>query len=123
MSCGTCIASQLASHFTLVCADLRGQGGSTSPARTNLRLRSASWRRTWWLPWLRLGHERFSAVGHDRGARVLHRLALDHPTTLARVAFLDITPTLHRFAKVDAAMAQKAYHWFFFPNLAVCPSG
>jgi haloacetate dehalogenase len=60
-----------------------------------------------------LGHERFSAVGHDRGARVLHRLALDHPTTLARVAFLDITPTLHRFAKVDAAMAQKAYHWFF----------
>jgi haloacetate dehalogenase len=107
------IALQLASHFTLVCADLRGQGGSTSPAADEPAFTKRAMAADMVAAMASLGHECFSAVGHDRGARVLHRLALDHPTTLARVAFLDITPTLHRFAKVDAAMAQKAYHWFF----------
>ncbi len=60
-----------------------------------------------------LGHERFAMVGHDRGARVAHRLTLDHPEAVERVAFLDIVPTRHVFTHVDRALATAYYHWFF----------
>ena len=61
----------------------------------------------------RLGFENFALVGHDRGARVAHRLCLDHPEAVSRVALLDIVPTRHVFTHVDRAMAQAYYHWFF----------
>jgi haloacetate dehalogenase len=60
-----------------------------------------------------LGLDRFDVVGHDRGARVAHRLCLDHPEAVSRVAFLDIVPTRHVFTHVDRALAQAYYHWFF----------
>nr|WP_321984286.1 alpha/beta fold hydrolase [uncultured Lichenicoccus sp.] len=60
-----------------------------------------------------LGHDRFAVVGHDRGGRVAHRLALDHPGVVTRLAVLDIAPTLTMYERTDRACAQ-AYCWWFF---------
>ena len=60
-----------------------------------------------------LGHERFAVAGHDRGGRVAHRMALDHPDAVERAAVLDIVPTRTLFARSDQAFATAYYHWFF----------
>ena len=60
-----------------------------------------------------LGFTRFRLVGHDRGARVAHRLCLDHPEAVERVAVLDISPTRIMYAGTDMAFATAYYHWFF----------
>jgi haloacetate dehalogenase len=60
-----------------------------------------------------LGHPRFSVCGHDRGGRVAHRLAVDHPQAVARLALLDIAPTLDMYAHTDMRFAKAYYHWFF----------
>jgi haloacetate dehalogenase len=60
------------------------------------------------------GHDRFALAGHDRGARVAHRLCLDHPAAVARVAMLDVAPTRTVFARIDRALATDYYHWFWF---------
>jgi haloacetate dehalogenase len=62
-----------------------------------------------------LGFGRFQLVGHDRGARVAHRLVLDHPNAVTRLAILDIVPTRHVFGHVTREMAMAYYHWFFLP--------
>jgi len=59
------------------------------------------------------GFERFMLAGHDRGGRVAHRLTLDHPEAVERVAVLDIVPTHKLFATVNKAVASGYYHWFF----------
>jgi haloacetate dehalogenase len=61
-----------------------------------------------------LGFDSFAVVGHDRGARVGHRMALDHPERVARLAVLDIIPTRHVFGTVGKDLATDYYHWFFF---------
>jgi haloacetate dehalogenase len=68
-----------------------------------------------------LGFDTFSVVGHDRGARVAHRLCLDHPGAVSRVALLDIVPTRHVFTHVDRALAEAYYHWFFLSQEADLP--
>jgi haloacetate dehalogenase len=60
-----------------------------------------------------LGFERFAVVGHDRGARVTHRMALDHPERVTKAAVLDIAPTLYMYEHADMALASAYYHWFF----------
>jgi haloacetate dehalogenase len=60
-----------------------------------------------------LGFPRFKAVGHDRGARVLHRLCLDHPDAVERASVLDIAPTAAMYARTDKAFASAYFHWFF----------
>ncbi|MDO8187560.1 alpha/beta hydrolase [Conexibacter sp. JD483] len=60
-----------------------------------------------------LGFDRFDVIGHDRGARVGHRLALDHPQAVRSLAVMDVVPTLHMFEHVDRAMAATYFHWFF----------
>ncbi len=60
-----------------------------------------------------LGFEKFALVGHDRGARVAHRLALDHPERVQRLALIDIVPTYTAFADTDMEKAMGYYHWFF----------
>jgi haloacetate dehalogenase len=60
-----------------------------------------------------LGFDRFAVVGHDRGARVAYRMALDHPERVSRLATLDIVPTLTTFQRTDKAMATATFHWFF----------
>ena len=66
-----------------------------------------------------LGFERFAVAGHDRGARVAHRLARDHPERIERLALLDIVPTLYRFETIDQKAATSSWHWFFL----IQPSG
>lgn len=109
------VAPQLAEQFTVVIPDLRGYGDSAKPfgqpdhstyskramAQDLLAVMST------------LGFERFAVVGHDRGARVGHRLALDAPERVTKLAVLDIAPTYHVFKTVNQLMATAYYHWFF----------
>jgi haloacetate dehalogenase len=60
-----------------------------------------------------LGHERFAVLAHDRGARVSHRLAADHPQAVSRLTLLDIAPTLAMYEQTTEAFARAYWHWFF----------
>src|SRR4051812_5247044 len=109
------LAPRLADQHTVVLADLRGYGDSSRPAslpdHASYSKRAMA---TDQVELMRqLGLETFALVGHDRGARVAHRLCLDHPEAVSRVAVLDIVPTRHVFTHVDRAMARAYYHWFF----------
>ena len=115
MSCGTGSLPELADGHTVVLADLRGYGDSSRPAsvpdHASYSKRAMAADQVGLMR--RLGFETFALVGHDRGARVAHRLCLDHPEAVSRVALLDIVPTRHVFSHVDRALSQAYYHWFF----------
>jgi len=68
-----------------------------------------------------LGFSEFSVLAHDRGARVAHRLALDHPQAVQRMVLLDIAPTLSMYAQTDEAFARAYWHWFFLIRPAPLP--
>ena len=109
------VAAQLAETHTIVLADLRGYGDSDKPVAaddgsTYAKRTMAQDQHTLMQS---LGFDRYAVVGHDRGARVAHRLALDEPDAVERLAVLDIVPTLHMFENVDRAMAASYFHWFF----------
>jgi haloacetate dehalogenase len=121
------VAQRLAPDFSLVIADLRGYGDSTKPApaatpeldhaqhsKRAMAADMAALMRS-------LGHERFAVVGHDRGGRVAHRLALDHPERVERLAVIDITPTLDMYEATDIRFATWCYHWFFLIQPAPLP--
>ncbi len=109
------IAPLLAERFTVVCPDLRGYGDSSRPETTpdhapySKRAMAADMVEVMQA----LGHVRFALVGHDRGARVAHRLVRDHPERVSQVALLDISPTARMYAATDFAFAKAYYHWFF----------
>jgi len=108
------IAPQLAERFTVVLMDLRGYGWSGAPRSENGALYSKRLMAQDAIAVMeQLGHIRFSLVGHDRGARVAYRLALDHPERLEKLALIDIIPTAARWQALNAAEALKAYHWTF----------
>jgi haloacetate dehalogenase len=69
----------------------------------------------------KLGFERFDVAGHDRGARVSYRLALDHPERVRRIAVLDIVPTIEQFERLNRFSARAAYHWYFLAQPAPFP--
>jgi haloacetate dehalogenase len=68
-----------------------------------------------------LGHDTFHVCGHDRGGRVAHRLALDHPQRVKKLCVLDIAPTLDMYAATDMAFARAYYHWFHLIQPAPLP--
>ena len=109
------IAPALAHRYTVVCADLRGYGDSSKPPSDPQH--AAYSKRAMALDMVELmrdlGHSRFLLAGHDRGGRVAHRLCLDHPDAVVRVAVLDISPTRVMYGKTDQAFATAYYHWFF----------
>lgn len=108
------IAPKLAERFTVVLMDLRGYGWSGAPLSENGALYTKRLMAQDAIAVMeQLGHIRFSLVGHDRGARVAYRLALDHPERLDRLALIDIIPTAARWQALNAAEALKAYHWMF----------
>lgn len=109
------VAPALAGHFTLVIADLRGYGDSSKPAGdAEHRLYAKRTMADDMLAVMRhLGHQRFSVLAHDRGARVAHRLAADHPQTVRRLVLLDIAPTLAMYEQTNEAFARAYWHWFF----------
>jgi haloacetate dehalogenase len=109
------VAPSLAEHFTVVCTDLRGYGDSAKPASTTDH--APYCKRAMALDQVEvmeaLGFTRFRLAGHDRGARVAHRLARDHRYRIEQLAVLDISPTAKMYAKTDVAFATAYYHWFF----------
>jgi haloacetate dehalogenase len=109
------LAPLLAERFTVICTDLRGYGDSAKP-RSDASHEAYS-KRTMAREQLevmrQLGHDRFAVVGHDRGARVARRLALDHPDAVSQLAVLDIVPTATMYAALDQARAISAWRYFF----------
>ncbi len=110
------VAPRLAESFTVVAADLRGYGDSSKPeGGTDHSAYSKRAMAEDQVEVMRaLGFDSFAVVGHDRGARVGHRMALDHPDRVTKLAVLDIIPTREVFARVDKKLATAYYHWFFF---------
>jgi haloacetate dehalogenase len=117
------VAPQLAPHFRLVLPDLRGYGDSEpapdEPQHTQMgkRAMAADVRALM----RQLGHERFAVAGHDRGGRVAHRLALDAPEAVTKLAVLDIAPTLDMIEGADWRFGRAYYHWFFLAQPAPEP--
>jgi haloacetate dehalogenase len=115
------LAPRLAAEFTVVVPDLRGYGDSSKPPAgpdsSNYSKRALAQDQVETMAVL--GFERFAVAGHDRGARVAHRLARDHPERIDRLALLDIVPTLYRFETIDQKAATSSWHWFFL----IQPSG
>ena len=117
------VAPALAATRTVVVPDLRGYGASSVPpsapdhAQASFRAMAGDV-----VALMReLGHPRFAVVGHDRGARVTHRLALDHPGAIERAAVLDILPTLTMYERADRRFATIYWHWFFLIQPAPFP--
>ena len=117
------IAPRLAERYTVVAADLRGYGDSSKPASApdHASYAKREMARDQVALMRALGFERFHVAGHDRGARVAHRLALDHPQQVRRLAVLDIAPTLAMYEQTDMAFARAYYHWFFLIQPAPLP--
>lgn len=109
------VAPRLAERFSVVAPDLRGYGDSDKPpggpehAAYSKRAMAADMVELM----AALGYERFAVAGHDRGARVVHRMLLDHPARVSRAAVLDIAPTYTMFTTADKAFGDAYYHWFF----------
>ena len=110
------IAPQLAQDFTVVATDLRGYGDSTKPptmpnhspySKREMAKDQVEVMR-------KLGFERFSVCGHDRGGRVAYRMALDHPDRVTKLAVLDIVPTGEAFRRANMAFGLGYWHWFFY---------
>ena len=117
------IAPRLASAFTVVAADLRGYGDSSKPPdgenHSNYSKRAMAHDQ---IEVMRhLGFEKFAVVGHDRGGRVGHRMALDQPDRITKLAVLDIVPTYKVLHSVNDEMATAFYHWFFLVQPAPFP--
>ncbi|RBH59151.1 MULTISPECIES: alpha/beta hydrolase [Pseudomonas] len=117
------IAGDLAKHFTVVAADLRGYGDSARPAadEQHLNYSKREMGRDGVALMDSLGFSEFSVLAHDRGARVAHRLALDHPQVVQRMVLLDIAPTLSMYTQTDEAFARAYWHWFFLIRPAPLP--
>ena len=117
------VAPALADHFTVIATDLRGYGSSSAPpgnaghehyskrtmAQDQVSLMAA------------FGFEHFALCGHDRGARVAHRLCMDHPEAVSRAMLLDIAPTLAMYERTSMAFAAAYWHWFFLIQPAPFP--
>jgi haloacetate dehalogenase len=117
------VAPVLAERHTVVAADLRGYGDSSKPAGTadhaNYSKRVMAQDQ---LALMRsLGFETFDVLAHDRGARVAHRLAVDHPEAVRRLVLLDIAPTLAMYEQTGEAFARAYWHWFFLIQPAPLP--
>ena len=110
------VAPALAEHYTVVCPDLRGYGGSHKPPATpdHAPYAKREMARDMVTLMERLGHPAFLVGAHDRGARVAHRLVLDHPQRVQKLTVMDIIPTIEHFERADMAFAMGYYHWFWF---------
>ena len=109
------VAPDLARDYTVVCPDLRGYGDSSKPKglpdHANYSKRAMA--KDMVEVMQALGHRSFHVAGHDRGARVAHRLARDHGSRVRTLTVLDISPTLRMYQSTDKAFATAYYHWFF----------
>jgi haloacetate dehalogenase len=109
------IAPSLARHFSVVAADLRGYGDSSKPASSDnhAEYSKRAMAQDQVALMRKLGHSTFAVAGHDRGGRVAHRMALDHPEAITRLALLDIAPTATMYALTNKEFATRYFWWFF----------
>jgi haloacetate dehalogenase len=117
------VAPLLAREFTVVCADLRGYGRSGCPASDpdHAPYARRALARDMVAVMERLGFPRFAVAGHDRGGRVAHRLALDHPDRIERLAVLDVIPTAEAWARAEARFALAFWPWSLLAQPAPLP--
>jgi haloacetate dehalogenase len=117
------IAPRLANDFSLVLPDLRGYGDSSKPpdGEDHFGYSKRATAQDQVEVMEQLGFKQFAVVGHDRGGRVAHRMALDHPERVTRLAVLDIAPTHKLYHNVSKAFATAYYHWFFLIQPAPMP--
>lgn len=114
------IAPKLAEKYTVVVTDLRGYGDSSKPEglpdHSNYSKRAMANDQVAVME--QLGFSSFHLAGHDRGARVCHRLIMDHPEKVKSCTLLDILPTYDMYRDTNQAFATKYWHWFFYiqPN-------
>jgi haloacetate dehalogenase len=117
------IAPRLAREFSVVATDLRGYGDSSKPGdgenHSNYSKRSMALDQVEVMS--HFGFEKFAVVGHDRGGRVGHRLALDHTDRITKLAVLDIVPTYKLLHSVNNEVATAFYHWFLMVQPAPFP--
>lgn len=117
------VAPRLAERFSVVAMDLRGYGDSAKPdggeGHVNYSKRAMAADAVAVMH--TLGHERFAVVGHDRGGRVAHRMALDHAEAVTRLAVFDIAPTATMYARTDKDFATRYFWWFFLIQPAPLP--
>jgi haloacetate dehalogenase len=117
------VAPYLTSQFTVVLADLRGYGDSGKPEpdaqHMNYSKREMAQDQSELMA--ALGFSQFSVVAHDRGARVAHRLALDHPQAVKKMVLMDIAPTLSMYRQTSETFARAYWHWFFLIRPAPLP--
>lgn len=109
--------------FRVVLTDLRGYGDSSRPegGDQHVNYSKRAMARDQIAVMLALGHDRFSVIGHDRGGRVAHRMALDFPAAVERLAVLDIAPTATMYALTDKVFATRYFWWFFLIQPAPLP--
>lgn len=109
------IAPELAKQFSVVVTDLRGYGASSKPvgAADHSTYSKRSMASDQHAVMQALGHKSFSVLGHDRGGRVSHRLAMDFPESVERLMVLDISPTLTMYENTSMEFAKGYWHWFF----------
>jgi haloacetate dehalogenase len=117
------LAPALAEYFTVIAADLTGYGDSGKPETDaeHLPYSKRAMARDMLNVMQQLGHETFFVAGHDRGGRVAHRLAVDHPESVQRLAVLDIAPTREMYATVSDEFARTYWHWYFLIQPAPFP--
>jgi haloacetate dehalogenase len=115
------VASGLATRHSLVMLDLRGYGDSDRPAAAEPTYSKRNMAMDAVAVMQQLGFAQFDVLAHDRGARVAHRLALDHPQAVRRLMLLDIAPTLAMYEHTSEAFARAYWHWFFLIQPAPLP--
>lgn len=117
------VTPALARHFTVIATDLRGYGDSSKPADLagHQSYSKRSMARDQVEVMRQLGYERFLVVGHDRGGRTAQRMALDYPNAVAKLAVIDIVPTLKIFTSITREFTAIYSHWFFMLEPAPIP--
>lgn len=117
------VAPALAKRFTIVAPDLRGYGDSAKPEsgvdHANYSKRAMAADQVGFMH--QLGFERFMVVGHDRGGRVAHRMALDAPQSVEKLVLIDIAPTATMYARTNMEFARRYFWWFFLIQPAPLP--
>ncbi|TAM02300.1 MAG: alpha/beta hydrolase [Paraburkholderia sp.] len=116
-------ADELARHFTVIATDLRGYGASSKPQGDpeHVTYSKRAMAADQVAVMRHFGYERFLVCAHDRGARVAHRMALDHADAVERLMLLDIAPTLAMYEQTDRTFATLYFHWFFLIQPAPLP--
>jgi haloacetate dehalogenase len=117
------VAPELAKRFTVIAPDLRGYGDSSKPedGENHINYSKRAMAQDMVDAMKHFGFDRFAVVGHDRGGRVGHRLALDHPQAVTRMAVLDIVPTQYLYTHVTKAFVDAYFHWFLYIRPAPFP--